>query len=76
MLFRPKPCLRLSALLVESIFDESEKGFFLLEFIIVITTNGVLALWLVLISIKDSGIPDAASRALSNRLQNREVRSE
>ena len=71
----PKPCLCLSDLLVARLPCGFENGFFLLEFMTVITTNGVLALLAVFISIKASGMPQAASMALSNRLPNREVRS-
>lgn len=48
---------------------ESANGFIRLEFMTDITINGVLAFLFVLISMKALGMPQAASRALSNRLQ-------
>ena len=75
MLFKPKPCLLLSLFSVQSCLPLLRKGLVLHELMTVITTNGVFSRLPVLISIKESGTIPAASRALSSRLQNREVRS-
>ena len=52
-----------------------EKGLFRQEFITVITTNGVFGFLVVFTSMYDSERGQQASTALSNKLQNNEVRS-